>query len=52
MPTNTSLHIELGTGFWVLIIVLVIVGILLATLGPSRLRSVIEGGIGDAFRRR
>lgn len=51
MPGNTVVHVELGGMFWTLIILLVIVGILLAVLGPSRLRSVIEGGFHDAFRR-
>jgi len=46
-----TVHIELGTGFWILIIFIVIMGILMATLGTGRLRNIITGGFQDAFHR-
>jgi hypothetical protein len=49
MPTNTAVHVQLGGAFWVLVMLLVIVGSLLAILGPTRLRSVVEGGFRDAI---
>lgn len=48
---DTTVRIELGGAFWVLIILLFVVGFGLVVLGPNRLRGVIEGGIGDAFHR-
>jgi len=51
MPANTTLHIELGTGFWLFLTVVVAGLTLWATLGTDRLTSVIKGSVGDAFRR-
>jgi len=47
---TVNVQVQLGTAFWLLIILVIGGGVLLAVLGPKRLTSAIEGGFRDAFR--
>lgn len=51
MATTTTVHIELGATFWLLIALLIAGGVLWVLLGSERLSSVIRGGFQDAFGR-
>ncbi len=50
MTTTTSVHVELGTAFWLLVAVLIGGLILYSKLGSEKMSKVLRGGIGDAFR--
>ena len=49
MSTTTTVNIELGTAFWLLIAVLIGGLILWSKLGADGMSRVIKGGIQDTF---
>ena len=49
MATTTTVHIELGAAFWLLIAVLVCGLILWSKLGSEGMSRVLSGGVSDAF---
>ena len=49
--TTTTIHIELGWAFWLLIALLIGGIVLYSKLGSERMSKVLSGGIGDAFGR-
>ena len=51
MATTTTVHIELGTAFWLLIAVLIIGLILWSKLGSEGMSQVIKDGVHDSFGR-
>lgn len=51
MATTTSIQVELGAAFWLLMFPLIAGMIMWAKLGTDKMGRVINGGLGDAFRR-
>ncbi len=51
MTTTTSIHVQLGTAFWLLLFALIIGIVMWAKLGSEKVGKVLSGGIGDAFGR-
>lgn len=51
MVTTTTVHIELGTAFWLLIALLIVGGVSWSLLGSEGMSRVIRGGLQDAFGR-
>lgn len=51
MTTTTTVHVELGTAFWLLTFVLIVGIVMWVKLGSEKMTKVISGGMGDAFRR-
>lgn len=49
--TTTTVHIELGTAFWLLVAVLIAGLVLWSVLGSERMAEVIRGGVEDTFSR-
>jgi hypothetical protein len=49
MTNTTSVHVELGTAFWLLVAVLIGGLVLYSKLGSERMSKVLRSGIGDAF---
>jgi len=51
MTTTTSIHVQLGTAFWLMLFVLIVGMVMWVKLGSEKMGKVISGGIGDAFGR-
>ncbi len=51
MTTTTSIHVQLGTAFWLLTFVLIVGIVMWAKFGSEKRSKVLSGGIGDAFGR-
>jgi hypothetical protein len=51
MTTTTSVHVELGTVFWLLVAVLIGGLVLYSKLGSEKIGKVLSGGIGNALRK-
>ena len=51
MTTTTSIHVQLGTAFWLMLLVLIIGIVMWAKLGSEKMSKVLSGGIRDAFGR-
>jgi hypothetical protein len=51
MVTTTTINIQLGTAFWLLIALLIAGGVLWSVLGSEKLSSAIRGGFQDSFGR-
>ena len=51
MVTTTSIHVQLGTAFWLMVFVLIIGIVMWAKLGSEKMRKVLSSGIRDAFGR-
>ena len=51
MTTTTTVNIELGTAFWLLLFVLIGGLILWSQLGTEGMNRVLSGGLGDACGR-
>ncbi|MFC1918583.1 hypothetical protein ACFLWW_01220 [Chloroflexota bacterium] len=51
MTTTTTVNIELGTAFWLLIAVVISGLILYSKLGSEGMSKVLSGGLSDAFGR-
>ena len=51
MTALTSIHIQLGTAFWLMLFVLIIGSVMWAKLGSEKMGKVLSGGIGNAFGR-
>ncbi len=51
MATTTSIHIQLGTAFWLLLFVLIVGIVMWTKLGSEKMSKVLSGGIRDAFNR-
>jgi len=51
MATTTTINIQLGSAFWLLIALLIVGGVLWSLLGSERLSSTIRGGFQDTFGR-
>jgi hypothetical protein len=51
MTTTTSVHVELGTAFWLLLFVLIVSIVMWTKLGSEKMSKVLSGGIRDAFGR-
>ena len=49
MTTTTSIHVQLGTAFWLMVFVLIVGIIMWAKLGSEKMSKVLSGGIRDAF---
>ena len=49
MTTTTTVHIELGTAFWLLVAVLIGGVILWSKLGSEGMSRVLSSGVRDAF---
>jgi hypothetical protein len=52
MVTTTTINIQLGTAFWLLVALLIAVGILWLVLGNEGMSRAIRGGLQDSFNRR
>ena len=50
MATTTTVYIQLGAAFWLLIALLIAGGVLWSLLGSEKLSSAIRSGLQDAFR--
>lgn len=48
MTTTTSIHVQLGTAFWLLTFVLIVGVVMWAKLGSEKMGKVLSRGIGDA----
>ena len=51
MTTTTTVHIELGTAFWLLVAVMIGGMILWSKLGSEGMSRVFTTGVTDAFNR-
>ena len=51
MATTTSIHVQLGTAFWLMVFVLIAGIVMWAKLGSEKMAKVLSNGIGDAFNR-
>jgi len=51
MVTTTSIHVQLGTAFWLMVFVLIVGIVMWAKLGSEKMSKVLSGGISDAFGR-
>jgi len=51
MTTTTSIHVQLGTAFWLMVFVLIMGIVMWAKLGSEKMSKVLSGGIRDAFNR-
>ena len=51
MTTTTSIHVQLGTAFWLLLFVIIAGIVMWAKLGSEKMSKVLSGGIRDAFNR-
>lgn len=51
MATTTTVHVELGAAFWLLMFVLIGGILLYLKLGSERMSRVLSGGLSDAFGR-
>ncbi len=51
MTTTTSIHVQLGTAFWLMLFVLIVGITMWAKLGSEKMSKVLSGGIRDAFNR-
>lgn len=49
MTTTTTINVELGTAFWLMMLVLIAGIVLYSKMGPDKMRRVLNSGIGDAF---
>lgn len=49
MTTTTSIHVQLGTTFWLLLFVLIVGIVMWTKLGSEKMGKVLRGGIRDAF---
>lgn len=52
MTTMTTIDIQLGTAFWLLLFVLIVGGVMWATLGSEKMVKIVPGGWIDAFGNR
>jgi hypothetical protein len=52
MTTTTSIHVQLGTAFWLLVFALIVGIAMWAKLGSENMSKVLSGGIRDAFQKR
>ena len=51
MTTTTSIHVQLGTAFWLMLFVLIVGIVMWVKLGSEKMSKVLSGGIRDAFNR-
>ena len=51
MTITTSIHVQLGTGFWLIVFVLIVGIVMWVKLGSEKMSKVLSGGIRDAFNR-
>ena len=51
MTTTTTVHIELGTAFWLFMAVVIVALILWSKLGSEGMSRVLGNGVKDAFGR-
>ena len=51
MTTTTSIHVQLGTAFWLLVFVLIVGIVMWVKLGSEKMSKVLSGRIGDVFNR-
>jgi hypothetical protein len=51
MTTATSIHIQLGTAFWLMLFVLIVGIVLWAKLGSEKMSKVLGGGIRDVLNK-
>ena len=51
MPTTASVHVELGTAFWLMVFVLIVGIVMWAKLGSEKISKMLSSGIRDAFYR-
>ena len=51
MATTTTVHVELGAAFWLLLFVLIGGTLLCMKLGSEKMSQVLSGGVKDAFNR-
>ena len=51
MTTTTSIDVQLGTAFWLMVFVLIIGIVTWAKLGSEKMSKMLRGGISDAFGR-
>ena len=49
--TTTTIHVDLGWAFWLLMAVLILGIILYSKLGSEKMNRAISGGISDALGR-
>ena len=49
--TTTTVHIELGTAFWLLMAAIIVGLVLWSVLGSARMASIIRGSVDDTFGR-
>ena len=49
--TTTSIHIQLGTAFWLMAFVLIVGIVMWTKLGSEKMSKVLSSGIRDAFNR-
>jgi hypothetical protein len=46
VTTTTSIHVQLGTAFWILLTVLIVGGVMWVKLGSDKMGKVISEGGG------
>ena len=51
MTTTTSIHVQLGAAFWLMVFVLIVGIVMWTKLGSEKMSRVLSSGIGDAFNR-
>ena len=51
MSTTTTVHIELGTAFWLLMAVIIGGLVIYLKIGSGGMSRVLTGGVKDAFGR-
>lgn len=51
MTTTTSINVQLGTGFCLIVFVLILGIVMWAKLGSEKTGKVLSGGISDVFNR-
>jgi len=51
MMTTTSINVQLGTAFWLMLFALIVGVVMWAKLGSEKMSKVLSGGIRDAFNR-
>jgi len=49
MTTTTSIHVQLGTAFWLLLFVSIVGIVMWTKLGSEKMTKVLSSGIRDAF---
>ena len=48
---TTSINVQLGTAFWLMVFILIIGIVMWTKLGSEKMSKVLSGGIRDAFNR-